>query len=171
MCETKSTCCALSPEKSATYVPVIGDVICEGPGVIYVSIDPDVWRIRCQQCQQKTEHKCPLKKLKRKFKKEKKLTDSDDDLTVKGKGLKDDESDEEEESEDLDEDAEKIDEECTCPERPGSKKPKPKVCWCPAYVPVNFLLEVEVTGEQKSEVKKKKQRNEKRNSIVQPVTD
>lgn len=77
------------------FVPVCASVLYETPGAIYVSIDPDVWKIRCRQCQEKTEHKCALKKLKKKFRvsteysrMKEKISEKDDDVEKSPKGDK-----------------------------------------------------------------------------------
>ncbi|KAK6620798.1 hypothetical protein RUM43_011094 [Polyplax serrata] len=131
------------------FVPVCASVICEAPGVIYVSIDPDVWKIRCRQCQEKTEHKCALKRLKNKFRgdpsKRRVPKVEDPPIEVVGEPIpKEPESDM-----DL-KPAEPIpDDCCACEDRPKDAPMKPNVCLCDIYRPLNFMLEFEVTGEFK----------------------
>ncbi|EEB17864.1 hypothetical protein Phum_PHUM491630 [Pediculus humanus corporis] len=158
------------------FVPVCASVLYETPGAIYVSIDPDVWKIRCRQCQEKTEHKCALKKLKKKFRvsteysrMKEKISEKDDDVEkskeksppkpdkdknkvsavkITGQALKKPRSPTASELALLP--AVPIPTNyCACSDRPMDITALPYTCNCTIYRPLNFSLQLEVSGEFK----------------------
>lgn len=139
-------CPDVKPNPPTNFVPVSASVVCEAPGVIYVNIDPDVWKIRCRQCQEKTEHKCALKRLKNKFRGDpskrriRKIEEEVDD-------------DEEVELPRTDPDlapAEALpDDCCDCSDRPADVIPRAFSCLCDTYRELNFSMQLSISGEFK----------------------
>lgn len=168
-----------TPRTSTTFckpitdlVPVCASVVYESPECIYLNVDPDIWKVQCRQCEQKSDHKCALKKLKQKFYCGERKTKPREVVVVERKKKEKIVEEEEEEEKIVEEEEEEPDMEylqsrydldydnwCHCKTAPKDKPAKRKVCRCEKYKPTNFLFQVEVAGEYKPEFIPKKKRS------------
>lgn len=158
-----------APRCPPNYEPLCGEVIHQptAAACTFVSVDLDAWNSYCRQGAEKTDQVCPVKKLTKKPKAEgggrarlmaarlaKSGADQGDDLSSEESSIVNTCG------------HEKMTESelallgltsstlflgsdfCICPGRPRNK-PRPKICRCSPYKPVNFLLQVEVSAEHK----------------------